>query len=65
MAGLIIIAAVSTGIITGLLAYAIILLRRIDTNTQLLVNVVIPWMNHIGQVIIPNYQQIPEPPIKG
>jgi hypothetical protein len=63
MAGLVII--VMLLIISAALGYAIIILRRIDTNAALLVNVVIPWMNHIGQVVIPNYQQIPEPPIKG
>lgn len=51
--------------ITAALTYALTLLRRIDNNAALLVNVVIPWMNHIGTVIIPNFQQIPEPPIKG
>lgn len=51
--------------ITGALGYALVLLRHIAYQADLLVNVVIPWMNHIGQVVIPNYQQIPEPPIKG
>lgn len=52
-------------IIAAVLGYAIVLLRHIDYQSDLLVNVVIPWMNHIGTVVIPNFQQIPEPPIKG
>ena len=52
-------------IIVGVLGYVVKTVYRISYRADLLVNVVIPWMNYISTVVIPNFTPIPVPPIKG
>lgn len=51
--------------LVGGLVYAIILLRHIAYQADLLVNTMIPWMNSIGGVVIPNFKDLPIPMWKG